>query len=126
MTKGDRKADSAERVTRVYWSPGVGPPDLQSETRSEIICILGRSAENINLCGRVHTLVAKDGIKKDFDGLEGWGCVNLMKAKPHEAKGEVLHMSHPKQKYRLEREWTENSIEERDLGLLVDKKLDRI
>ncbi|RMC13426.1 hypothetical protein DUI87_10964 [Hirundo rustica rustica] len=26
---GDRKADSAERVTRVYWSPGTGPPDLQ-------------------------------------------------------------------------------------------------
>ncbi|RMB97333.1 hypothetical protein DUI87_26148 [Hirundo rustica rustica] len=26
---GDRNADSAERVTRFNWSPGVGPPDLQ-------------------------------------------------------------------------------------------------
>ncbi|RMB97336.1 hypothetical protein DUI87_26151 [Hirundo rustica rustica] len=32
---GDRNADSAERVTRFNWSPGVGPPDLQVTAQAE-------------------------------------------------------------------------------------------
>ncbi|RMC15986.1 hypothetical protein DUI87_08193 [Hirundo rustica rustica] len=32
---GDGKANLAEWVTRVYWSPGVGPPDLQETAQAE-------------------------------------------------------------------------------------------
>lgn len=66
------------------------------------------------------------GGKKDFDGLEVWAHMNLMKFK--DAKCKILHVcqGNLKQKYRLEREWTKNSTEERDLGLLVGKKLDTI
>ncbi|RMB90816.1 hypothetical protein DUI87_32740 [Hirundo rustica rustica] len=32
---GDRNVDSAERVTRFNWSPGVGPPDLQVTAQAE-------------------------------------------------------------------------------------------
>ncbi|KAJ7419986.1 hypothetical protein WISP_50791 [Willisornis vidua] len=55
----------------------------------------------------------------------GWRgvCVNLEKFNTAKCKAVYLGQGNPKHKHRLDTEWIESSPEEKDLGVLVDKKL---
>ncbi|GAB0175900.1 cAMP-dependent protein kinase inhibitor alpha [Grus japonensis] len=90
---------------------------------SGIECILSKFANNSKLCGMVNMLEERDVIQRDLDRLERLACANCMKF--NKAKCKVLHMGqgNPKHNHRLGREWIERSPEEKDLGMLIDEKL---
>ncbi|XP_041279602.1 triadin isoform X2 [Onychostruthus taczanowskii] len=87
-------------------------------------CTLSEFTDDTQMCDAVNTLEGRNNTQRDLVRLERWAQVILMKL--NNAKCEVLHLvwGSPKNNFRLGREWKEASAGEKDLGLLVNERLD--
>ena len=90
---------------------------------SGIECTLSKFANNTRLCGVVDTLEESDAFQTELGRRERWACVNLMNFSKIKCKVPHLGWDNPKHKYSLDREWIKRNPEEKDLGVLVDQKL---
>ena len=93
-----------------------------NDTESGTECTLSKSADNNNLSGTADTIEWRNAIQNDPDKLEKWSHRNLRRF--NKAKSKVLHLGQgtPRYEYWLE-ELIECSPVKKDLGVLVDKKM---
>ncbi|KAK4832293.1 hypothetical protein QYF61_021692 [Mycteria americana] len=86
-------------------------------------CTISKFVDDTELGGSANFLEGQEALQRDLDRLEHWAIINGMKF--NKSKCQILNLgwSNTGHKYKLGEEWLESSPAERDLGVLVDSRL---
>ncbi|KAK4826782.1 hypothetical protein QYF61_011431 [Mycteria americana] len=86
-------------------------------------CTISKFADDTKPGGAVDSLEGQDALQRDPDRLEHRAMINGMKF--NKSKCQILHLgqNNAGYKYKLGEEWLESSLAEKDLGVLVDSRL---
>ncbi|GAB0205759.1 hypothetical protein GRJ2_003041500 [Grus japonensis] len=84
--------------------------------------IESKFADDTKLCGVINTLEGRNAIQRDLDGLERGGLCELEEVQG-QVQGPARGSAQSQVQLQAGREWIESSPEEKDLGVLIDGKL---